>query len=117
MSDKIIGFLTDCSTPDEFCFALECAECGRVLRSNPVKFSKAGAVPVSSEKQVVFKTLYRMEKEAATERAAGELKTLFNECPVCRRVVCDHCFLICDELDMCASCARRLNEHGEPVLI
>jgi len=117
MSDTLRKFLTDCSTPDEFCFALECAECGRVLRSTPLKFSKSGVVPASSEKQVIFKALYRWEKEAAMERAAAELKTLFNECPICRRMVCDHCFLICDELDMCTDCAQRLNEHGEPVLI
>lgn len=117
MSDKLRKCLTDCSSPDEFCFALRCAECGRVLRSTPVKFSKSGVVPASREKRVVFNALYRLEKEAATERAAAELKALFNECPICRKTVCDHCFLICDELDMCTNCARQLNEHGEPVLI
>ena len=116
MSDVLRKNLTDLSSPDEFCFALRCAECGRVLKSTPVKFSRSGVTPASSGKQVVFDALYRREKEAALDRAAAELKTLFSECPICRNMVCDHCFLICDDLDMCVSCAHRLNEHGEPVL-
>lgn len=109
-------YLIDYSSPDEFCFALRCDECGRELRSTPVRFSKSGVVPISSEKQIVFDALYRREKEQAYEKAAAELKTMINRCPVCQKIVCDHCFLICDDIDMCVDCARRLNEYGEPVL-
>lgn len=28
---------------------------------------------------------------------------------------CDHCFLICDDLDMCVQCAAKLNERGTVV--
>ena len=110
-------YLTDCSTPDEFCFSLRCAECGEVWKSAPVKFSKSGVMPASSGKRIVYDTLYRREKETAMNRAAGELRAVFNECPICRRAVCDHCFFICEELDMCASCAHKLQERGEPVAI
>ncbi|MCI6126309.1 MAG: hypothetical protein MR738_09535 [Enterocloster clostridioformis] len=40
---------------------------------------------------------------------------VFNKCPICSRLVCDRCFLVCDELDMCVSCAHYLQEQGEPV--
>ena len=36
-------------------------------------------------------------------------------CPICKRLVCDHCFLICDDLDMCVQCATKLNEKGTVV--
>ena len=39
----------------------------------------------------------------------------FSQCPVCRRLVCDACFLICDEMDLCRECAARMKEPGEPV--
>lgn len=115
MSHVSSKYLTDYSTPDEFCFAMRCAECGEVLKSTPIKFSKSGVKPPSDEKRVVFDALYRREKEVAMERAVSELKTLFNVCPICQRTVCDHCFMICDELDMCVFCAQRLKERGEPV--
>ena len=115
MSHVSKQMLLDCSTPDEFCFALRCAECGELIKSTPLRFSRSGVKPTSDEKQTVYNTLYRIEKEAALERAAAELKTIFNFCPVCRRVVCDHCFLVCDDLDMCSACAGRLKEYGEPV--
>ena len=116
MSQDLKKYLIDHSTPDEFCFALGCAECGRELRKSPVRFSKSGVVPPSSEKRIVFDVLYQREKESAVERAAAELKTQINMCPVCHRMVCDRCFLICDELDMCIRCAEQLHEEGEPVL-
>jgi hypothetical protein len=30
-------------------------------------------------------------------------------------VVCNQCFLICDDLDMCRHCAEALQEKGHPV--
>ena len=107
--------LVDCSTPDEFCFSLWCAECGRIWKSKPIRFSKAGIKPQTEGKQVVFRTLYKREKEAAWNRAVQEAEKIFSRCPICMRLVCDHCFLVCEDLDMCTSCARRLQEYGEPV--
>ena len=109
--------LQDCATKDEFSFALCCAECGEVWKSRPVRFSRAGVVPETAGKQIVFETLYRREKEAAMERAVSEAAGAFNTCPICHRLVCDHCFLICDDLDMCLSCAERLQEAGELVAV
>lgn len=109
--------LQDCSTKEVFLFSLGCAECGEVWRSRPARFSRAGVIPETVGKQIVFETLYRQEKEAAMERAASEVAGAFNTCPICHRQVCDHCFLICDDLDMCLSCAERLQETGELVAV
>ena len=116
MSQMSADKLLDLSTADEFCFGLYCDECGKLWKSSPVRFSRSGVVPETSGKKIVFDTLYQREKEAALFRAAGEMRTVFSICPVCRRRVCDHCFLVCEELDMCVSCASRLQERGEPVL-
>ncbi len=107
--------LLDCSTPSEFIFSLHCAECGEVWRSRPVRFSRAGVKPMNEGKQVIFDTLYKREKKEALQRATEEAAEVFSQCPICHRLVCDHCFLICEELDMCISCAAHLQEHGTPV--
>ena len=47
-------------------------------------------------------------------QAAGqEARERFSQCPICRRLVCDACFLICDEMDLCRECAGRMEESGE----
>ena len=107
--------LEDLSTSEAFCFSLRCGECGEVWNSTPVRFSKSGILPETEGKRVIFETLYRKEKDAARERAAAEAVGVFNVCPICHRVVCDRCFLICDDLDLCCSCADCLEEKGESV--
>lgn len=116
MSHIAKELLLDCSTQDEFFFSLRCAECGEVWKSRPVRFSKSGVTPETRGKRVVFDTLYQREREAALGRAVSEAAGIFNTCPICRRLVCDHCFMICDDLDMCQSCADNLKEEGEFVL-
>ena len=108
--------LKDCSTADGFCFCMECADCGKVWSSKEIFFSKAGVKPATEGKQVIFDILYQKEKEDAWNKAVDEAVGVFNRCPVCHHLVCDHCFMICDDIDMCSSCATRLQERGEPVL-
>ena len=107
--------LRDCSTRDEFHFSLTCAECGESWFSKPIRFSKSGMVPETKGKRIVFDTLYQRERENALTRAVSEAAGALNTCPICHRLVCDHCFMICDDLDMCRSCAELLQEKGECV--
>lgn len=115
MKQVIKEAMGDCSTIGEFRFLLRCQECGRTWRSSPVRFSKAGAEPETEARQVIFRALYAREREAARERAAAEVAEIFNRCPVCGRLVCDRCFLICEDLDMCAACAGKLQVRGDIV--
>jgi len=108
--------LTDCSTPVSFGFCMHCSECGKEWKSTPVIFSKAGIMPETEGKKIIFDALYQREKEHALEKAVEEASNIFNQCPTCRRLVCDYCFLICDDLDLCVSCATKLQEKGEPVM-
>lgn len=107
--------LIDCSTPDEFCFSLCCMECKTVWKSTPIRFSKAGKKPENENRKIIYDTLYDREKNLAFQKALNQAKEIFNICPICKRLVCDHCFLICDDLDMCVQCAAKLNEKGTVV--
>ena len=107
--------LADRSVPEEFRFSLRCTECGREWHSRPARFSKAGVRPESEGKCVIFRTLYERERERERQRAAEAAARSFNLCPICGRLVCDRCFLICDDLDLCAACARRLQVRGTPI--
>ena len=110
MKQILIGRMADASTKDEFCFSLRCEECTKVWRSAPVPFSKAGVSPSTEWKRIIYNTLYEKEKRRALEKAAREGEEVFNIC-----LICNECFLICDDLDLCRACALRLGEAGEPV--
>lgn len=105
----------DCSTVEEFRFLVRCQECGGIWHSSPIRFSKAGAEPESEGMRTILRTLYEREREAAREKAAAEATEFFNYCPVCGRLVCDRCFLICEDLDLCIACAKALQVRGDVV--
>ena len=105
----------DCSTIEEFRFLIRCQECGGIWHSSPIRFSKAGAEPEPEGMRTILRTLYEREKEAAREKAAAEAAEIFSYCPVCGRLVCDRCFLICEDLDLCTACAKALQVRGDVV--
>ena len=115
MKKIIESRIDNISTRDAFCFRVQCDVCGSALDSKAIRFSKASATPETAEKEVVYEALYQQELDAARKRACSELAAHMNCCPVCKRVVCNSCFLICEDLDMCADCAKKLNESGTPV--
>ena len=115
MKQVIKEAMGDCSTIEEFRFLLRCQECGRTWRSSPVRFSKADAEPETEARPVIFRALYAREREAAREKAAAEASEIFSQCPVCGRLVCDRCFLICEDLDLCTACAGKLKVRGDIV--
>ena len=116
MKQLIKQHLTDCSNRDSFRFSLVCSECGAVWESSATRFSKAGANALPETKQVIAQALYQREWALALDHAAEEALQVFNLCPLCKRLVCDRCFLVCDDLDMCRSCTNYLQEQGEPVM-
>ena len=115
MKEIVEPLLRDCSTPEVFLFDISCPQCGQTYSSRPVRFSKAGVSPATDGKRVVYGALYEMERQQARDAAAAEAAELFNRCPICGRVVCNRCFLICEDVDMCTACASRLEEQGSPV--
>ncbi len=115
MNEIVSDRLRDCSDAGSFVFSLECPICARLWQSRRTRFSRAGVTPESEGKRVIYETLYARERELARHQAAQQATEIFSLCPICGRLACDSCFLICEDLDMCAECSDRLKERGEPV--
>ena len=63
-----------------------------------------------------LQSLEQIKKEIPQkEQAVEEAGHFFNLCPLCERLVCNNCFLICKEIDVCRRCAEWLQETGEQV--
>ena len=103
------------STREYFLFRVLCGECGRAYGNKQQRFSKAGAEPQTGSKKVIYDAIYEQEFQSARLTAIRDAAEHLNYCPICKRLVCNRCFLICDDLDMCKQCASRLEETGSPV--
>lgn len=114
MKQILKDVIKDESGTESFVFSLNCSECGKPWQSTPIRFSKAGIEPQSAAKQTIYQALYQREFQQAREQAVAEAVHQFNRCPLCGRLICNDCFLICEDLDMCSSCAEKLQEAGEP---
>ena len=115
MKKTLLNNMQDLSDENKFVFSVECTVCGKRWTSKPVNFSKAGETAQNDAKEIVYKTLYIREKQQAALKAVEEAKSKLNFCPVCKTVVCDSCFMICNDIDMCVDCAHTLEETGELV--
>ena len=109
--------LKDLSSKEVFLFRVACGTCGSVYGNRPIRFSKANVTPETRNKQIIFDALYEQELRAARQVAIRNAAEQMNYCPICRRLVCNQCFLICDDLDMCKQCAADLEQQGTPVLV
>ena len=116
MKEILSRILEDQSTGENFRFSVRCGSCGAAYGNTPIRFSKADVRPASPQKQIIFHALYEQEQRSARQTAIREAAEHMNVCPICKRVVCNRCFLICEDLDMCKQCAAHLQEEGSPVL-
>lgn len=107
--------LENLSTEDVFQFRVSCQNCYAEYGNVPIRFSKAGEEPCTQIEKAVRDALYEQELETASRVAIRNAAEQMNFCPICKRLVCNQCFMICDELDMCKKCAADLNQQGKPV--
>ena len=112
--DKYMNDLSDC---DRFLFSVSCPVCGKEWTSTPIPFSGAGKRPNNMLTNFFVQKQYSREKKNAEIIAAEEPGHRMNYCSVCMRLVCDSCFMICTDMDMCADCAAIHNETGERVAL
>lgn len=91
MLEPITKRMTDESDSNGYRFTFYCDICGSPWHS--IRYSGGRA---ASERE--------SERIAAYERANREAMMHFNRCPVCKRMVCDACFHILDEQDICKEC-------------
>ena len=116
MKKLIEMMLENLSTREIFLFRVACDACGAEYGGKQVQFSKAGITPPTQGKRIIFDTLYEQELRDARQAAIRDAAEHLNYCPICKRLVCNRCFLICDDLDMCKQCAAHLKETGSPVM-
>lgn len=116
LKQLVEAVLEDQSTAEVFLFRGRCGCCGGEYGNRPRYFSKAGVAPENQNRRIIFDALYWQELRQARQFAIRAAAEQMNYCPICRRLVCNGCFLICEDLDMCRDCARRLGQSGSSVL-
>ena len=116
MKQLVEMLLENLSTREVFLFRIACGACGTEYGGKKMRFSKAGIQPSSEGKKIIFDACYEQEFRTARQAAIRDAAENLNYCPICKRLVCNRCFLICDDLDMCKQCAAHLEEAGSPVL-
>ena len=116
MKQLVEAALENLSSEDIFLFRVACASCGANYGNKPVRFSKSGILPQSRSKQIIYSALYEQELTTARQIAIRNAAEQMNHCPICKGLVCNQCFLICEDLDMCRQCAALLEQQGHPVM-
>lgn len=113
LNEKLISQIKDCSDDKKIAFGFECENCGRLWEILSVPFVKQA---VNETDQVIRDAQYHREWVRVKTESLKAFREHFSVCPICAKIVCDYCFVICDEIEMCASCAKELGKHGIPVL-
>ena len=116
MKQLVDMLLENLSTREVFLFRIACGTCAAEFGGKPVRFSKAGIAPPTEGKRIIFEACYEQEFRSARQAAIRDAAEHLNYCPICKRLVCNRCFLICEDLDMCKQCAAHLEETGSPVV-
>lgn len=116
MKQLVETFIENHSTNKTFEFYVTCEACENAYGKTVIRFSKGEMVPTTQIEMALWNALYEQEMRTARQIAVRNASEEMNHCPVCKRLVCNQCFLICDELDMCKHCAAALNQAGKPVL-
>ena len=114
MKKLVEAVLENLSTKDVFLFRVTCGKCGKEYGNKPIRFSKAEMPPTTQSKQIIYDALYEQEFKEARRIAIRNAAEHMNFCPICKRLVCNQCFLICDDLDMCKQCAADLEQQVCP---
>ena len=88
--------VTDESVGDTYCFTFYCDLCGSAHGSNPYMSNLSDDTDLQKREA---------EHDETFAWVNQEMKTRFNRCPVCERIVCDTCFRPGDKADLCKECA------------
>lgn len=115
MKQVIREHLIDCSDQEKICFQPDLSGVRKSVAEYAGRLFQGGRRSPDRIQEGRLYLLYEREKKRAFDKAVEEAGHFFNLCPLCERLVCNNCFLICQEIDICRRCAERLQETGEQV--
>ncbi len=103
----------DKSTDSFFKFSFYCDRCGKEWTSEEYPFVHGFSEKLSDDEKRAKEILFRIDHNAAFERANLEARLRFNQCNSCGGFVCDECFAMEEEDDLCQDCASRMDSPDE----
>ena len=114
LNEKLASRIKDCSDDKRIAFGFECENCGKLWEVISVPFT----VKADNEtEQVIRDAQYHREWVRVKADSSKAFREHFSICPICGKIVCDYCFVICDEIEMCSSCAKELGKQGTTVKV
>ena len=113
MLKTITKLFRDRSTDRFFQFSFYCDSCGKEWTSEEYPFVHGFSDKLTEDERRAKEILWRSDHDAAFERANLEARLRLNACKSCGSVVCDECFAMEEEDDLCVDCASRKNSPDE----
>ena len=101
----------DRSTEGFFKFSFYCDKCGREWTSDEYPFEHGFSEELTADEKKAKEILFRVDHGAAFERANLEARLRFNQCSSCGRFVCDECFAMEEDYEVCRDCAGNNGTH------
>ena len=103
----------DRSTDSFFKFSFHCDRCGKEWTSEEYPFVHGFGEKLSENEKRAKEILWRSDHDAAFERANLEARLRFNVCKTCMEAVCDECFAMEEDEEICINCAEEKNVNDE----
>jgi hypothetical protein len=97
MPNQIKMKMIDNSTEEQFSFTFLCGVCEKQWVSVPIK-------PYAGVREIAIR---QADHCAAYERAHTEAQRYHNFCRNCQKWVCDDCFVVTPEEDICRNCVAK----------
>ncbi len=96
----------DLSTERYFMFEFYCDRCGKAWQSEPYYFEHNFRDDATVAEEKAKEIMWRVEHDAAFERANLEAMLKLDHCEICGRTVCDECFSLNELCDTCVDCDK-----------
>ncbi len=109
MLKTITKKIRDRSTDRFFKFSFCCDRCEKEWTSEEYPFEHGFTDEMTDDERRAKEILWRIDHDAAFERANLEARLRFNYCTCCKGIVCDECFAMEEEDDLCHGCASQKN--------
>ncbi len=106
MLKTITKKILDKSTDKFFKFVFYCERCGYEWTSEAYCFLHGFPDELTEGEERAKNIMWKVEHDAAMERANLEARLRFNQCCSCGRIVCDECFAMETDGDLCVDCAN-----------